>query len=90
MNKEIQYSLKLSEAIAGLFREDSDNYIDPTELEDDDNLRAFIHALLNMTPTSIFNTLTGHKKNCLEVNHVANHLIIEYTLKNQEGGSDVA
>lgn len=78
--KETEYAIKLQEQIIQVFDSDSENFIDPNELiNSDENTTAFIHALANMVPTRIFNKLTNDNKNTLEFNHIANHLVFQFS-----------
>lgn len=76
--KWVIYTPIICAAIQSVFDENSENYIDPKELEDDNNLTEFLHALANAAPTHIFNQITGDKKNHLEFNHIANRLCFQY------------
>lgn len=71
------YAGVLSNAIA----ESIENDIDAEELMTGDNLTHFIHALTNAMPTLLFNKLTGEDKNHLELNHIANTLCFQYSIK---------
>lgn len=82
--KYVEYAIKLNEAVASVFQEDSDYRIKQSDFEDDDNLKAFIHALATVVPNRIFNKLTGDEKNILEFNHIANMLIFEYAQLEKE------
>lgn len=48
-----------------------------SNVESDDELKAFLHAVANVVPTMIHNQFTGEDKNWLEMNHIANHLCFE-------------
>ena len=76
--KYVAYAAQISGAIGQLFDEDSEYYIDQEDLNDDDNLTQFIHALANVSVTYIYNELTGDNKNQLEFNHIANKLCFQY------------
>ena len=77
--KYLQYSLQISGVIGEMLREEgSDYYIDPKELEEDDNMTHFIHALATIVPARMYNHFTGDKKNHLEFNHLANQLCFQY------------
>ncbi len=78
MEKHIQYSASITAALASLFEEDSEAYINPKELENPDNMTDFIHALANVAPTYIYNEFTGDEKNQLHFNHMANQLCFQY------------
>lgn len=74
-----KYAVILQPVFAEIFNPDSPNYIDPKQFEDDDNLKAFMHALATAGPCFIFNMITGENKNHLEFNHVANALVFEFS-----------
>jgi hypothetical protein len=61
--------------------EDSENYIDPKELQEGDNLTHYIHALANLSPSVVYEQITGEKVNGLEFNHIANRLCFQYSNK---------
>ena len=88
MQKHIEYAIKINEAIASIFDEDSEYHIALSELEEDDNCTEFIHALANIAPTRIFNKITGGGKNILEFNHIANTLVFQFH-EPDKGGSDL-
>ena len=81
MKKDVQYAGLLLMAIGQIFDEDNENYIDPEELMEGDNLTDFFHALANSVPTHFFNKFTGADKNQLEFNHTANQLCFQYSNK---------
>lgn len=81
MEKQFEYAIKLHAAITSVFDADNENGIDPDELSKDNNLTHFIHALANLAPAVIYEELTNDKdKSALEFNHLANALIVQYTL----------
>jgi len=71
----------LSGKIAEIFDEESEYYIDQEELQEGENLTHFFHALANVMPTHLFNKITGDDKNHLEINHIANQLVFQYSKK---------
>lgn len=83
---DLKYAMILKAKIAELFDEnnESDLHIDVKEFEKDDNVTHFIHALANVMPCSIYNKLTGDKKNMLDFNHIANHLCFQYSKKSEK------
>lgn len=84
MNKKyLEYATIINSQIADVFEEDSDNHIDLDELHDEENLKSFIYALSTVVPNYLLNKFTGEVKNHLEFNHIANHLIFEFS-KNVE------
>ncbi len=76
--KYLEYAVQLTSAVGDMFNEDSEFYIDQKELEEDDNLTHFIHALASVMPAHFFNSITGEDKNHLEFNHTANQLCFQY------------
>lgn len=81
--KYLQYAAILSAKISEVFDENSENYISESELEDSDNATMFIHALANVMPCYIFNTMMDENKNWIDFNHVANKLIFQYSKKEE-------
>ena len=77
--KYVEYAFKISGVIGQMLNdEDNEYHIDKKELNDSDNLTEFIHALATVAPASVFNSITGEKKNHLEFNHVANQLCFQF------------
>jgi hypothetical protein len=72
--KWVQYSLILGPHIKQIFTDDAEIKIDIEELESEENLQAFFHALSTVVPCDLFNRIVGERKNHLEFNHVANLL----------------
>ena len=72
--KWAQYAVILERHIKQIFTEDADDQIELSELDSEENLQAFFHALSTTVPCSIFNKLLGENKNHLEFNHTANLL----------------
>lgn len=79
--KWIQYAAKISNCLGELFEEDSQHYLGKMT---DEDLTDFFHALANVVPTSVFNKITGNKKNHLHFNHIANQLVFQYSKKGDE------
>lgn len=82
--KWLQYAVLLQSQIAAMFKEDSDNYIDPNDFEDEENCTAFFHALANVMPCNLFNKLTGEDVDVLGFNHNANRLIMQFCNTNSD------
>lgn len=78
--KSFQYATQILSAMSALFDEDHESFISSEELYEGDNLTHFIHALVNIAPTALLNTLTNDDKNQLECNHIANQLCFQYNL----------
>jgi hypothetical protein len=77
--KWMLYAAQIQSALADVFNEDNDNFIDANS--DDFDATQFFHALSNVVPTIMFNKLTGDNKNYLEFNHISNQLIFQFTDK---------
>ena len=77
--KHLEYAKKLISQIALIFDEECENHIDIDEFQDDKNLTDFFHALSNVVPTYYFNKLTGVDKDNLQLNHMANRLLFQYS-----------
>lgn len=69
--KLVEYAALISEAIQEKLDENETDFqsVDWT---------LFIHALANLVPGSMYNSLTGDNKNTLEFNHLANKLCFQY------------
>ena len=72
-----QYSFLIKNQIAEMFTEGAENFIDKNDLEDYAN--EFFHALANIAPCWIYNTLTDNDENFLTFNHIANHLVFQFS-----------
>lgn len=72
--KWIQYAAIIEPHIKKLFTEESDVQIELSELDTEENLQAFFHALSTVVPCRLFNKIIGDRKNYLEYNHTANLL----------------
>jgi hypothetical protein len=79
-----QYVLKLQSQIGEIFQPECENYIDPEDLEKDDNATTFIHALSNCMPFLIYQKLTGEECDLLQFNHNCNRIIVNYSLQKEE------
>jgi len=53
---------------------EADIKIDLKDLDSEENLQAFFHALSTVVPCDIFNRIIGDNKNHIEFNHTANLL----------------
>jgi len=82
MEKWIEYAAKITSALGEVLTDElSENYINPEELNEDDNATHFIHALANVAPHSIYQEITGDKSNDnLGFNHIANRLCVQYKM----------
>lgn len=81
-NKKAQeYATKLVGMISEILDENSESVfkIDSKEFEEGDNLTHFIHALTNIMPTYIYGYFTKEDVSLLDFNHIANHLVFQYS-----------
>ena len=81
--KYMTYAALISEKIGELIDEE----ISMEELQEDDNLTEFFHALANVAPNLIYGGIVGSNVNSLEFNHLANKLCFQY-LNRSEGKED--
>lgn len=88
MSKEekwMTYAVMINGALNALFEEDSPNYVGDDFLEEVD-LTQFLHALANAVPTAFYEKVTGKSVECLDFNHIANRLCMQYgTLVDADG-----
>jgi len=85
MKKEEEYTMKIVSQIAQMFNEESDNYIDQSDLKEGDNATHFTYALCVLAPTLIVRKFSDQVKDILDLNQIANRLIFLYERKkNQE------
>jgi hypothetical protein len=87
MEKRFEYAAIISAKITELLDEnsESDFHISTEELNEDDNLTEFCHALLNLAPFEIVSILSNAAKDVLELNYLANRLCFQFlTQKNDE------
>lgn len=86
--KWVKYAAILAPHLTKVFDEDADVRIDIEDLEDEENLQAFFHALSTVVPCNIFNRIIGDNKNHLEYNHTANILCFKFVnMKKQDNGN---
>ncbi len=79
--KEHEYAAKIIAHMADIFRDECEHQIKKEELLSSYNATAFFHALANIMPAHIHNTLTDNEYNLLEVNHIANNLVFQFAGK---------
>ena len=77
-NPEFKYAQVIIGKMSEIFDKESEFHIDKNELSEGENATYFFHALINVMPSFIYNTLSGEEKNLLEVNHIGNQLIFQY------------
>ena len=82
MNEQ-QYAIKIISALSKMFEQESDDAIDWEQLQEGDNLTHFIHALANLVPTHFYNKISGASENSLSFNHIANHLVFQYSKREE-------
>lgn len=80
MNKQDEYTQKIILQLNKLFKEDCENYINPSELEEGDNGTLFFHVLGNLAGCYMYNVLVG-ESDMLSYNHVLNRLCFQYAEK---------
>lgn len=79
---ENKYAIKILAQVQSMFNEDSENYVDPSELsQDSDKATAFLHALANIVPAHVYRSLTGDEQDNLGFNHIANRLCFQFGSK---------
>ena len=78
--KADDYALKIATVIGRLFEdEDEDYYIDLNELEEDDNLTHFMHAIGNVVPHFIYRKFTNDVLDShLHFNQLMNRICVQY------------
>ena len=79
--KWMQYAVLIRCQISEMFKDECENHISLEELQEEDNIKHFIHALATVVPTMVYNKFTETESNTLEFNHIANHLVFEFTTK---------
>lgn len=81
--KYLEYAVKIQGAIAEMFNEESetDYKISLDELNQDDNLTHFFHALANIVPCNMYGRMTNNEVNTLDFNHIANQLCFQFSKK---------
>ncbi len=83
MEKHIEYAIKIREKVLELFEDEYDNSIDINELNDEENLKSFFHALSTVVPCDTFNQMVGDNKHHLEYNQLANSLCFEFSKREE-------
>ena len=76
-----QYAAIIQCAIAEMLNEDSESEykISLSDFDDEDKATAFLHALANVVPCSIYRKLTKDDVDILGFNHIANRLVFQFT-----------
>lgn len=80
--KVLQYQMKILGALQEVFEEDEGEFFE--EIQQDDNLTLFIHALANYVPAVFYNKMTGGNLTILQFNHVANQLCFQFMIKKED------
>jgi len=78
LEKHDEYAATIMAKIGELIDNDE---IDIKELQEDDNLTHFFHALSNVVPCYLYNKITGSNENLLTFNHISNQLCFQYSKK---------
>jgi len=80
LNKSQEYAVQILSALQDMLQnEDSEFYVPLEQLQEGKNLTDFFHAVSNLVPCSLYNTITNSDKNALEFNHIANQLVFQYS-----------
>lgn len=77
LEKQQEYALKIGSQLEAMFKKGSKNYINRKELDNPQNMKAFIHALANIAPTVFYNRAMNTQLDTLQFNHIANHIIFD-------------
>jgi hypothetical protein len=77
---QMQYHLKITNALSSIFEEESENYINV--FDENFSMNDFIHVLATRAPQMIVIKLTGEEFDPLEFNHLCNKLIMQDRVKN--------
>lgn len=80
--KVLQYQMKIMEGLQHVLEEDDGDLFE--EIQQDDNLTLFIHALGNYVPAVFYNKMTGENLTILQFNHVANQLCFQFMIKKED------
>lgn len=79
LEKSMSFANRIALAINDMLtNEASEYYVSVEELQEDDGLTDFVHALANLAPATVYTSLTNDDKNTLEFNHLANQLCFQY------------
>jgi hypothetical protein len=84
-----QYAALIQSHIADMLDPDSesDYKIDMNEFGDEEKATAFLHALSNIVPCNMYRNLTGEDCDMLGFNHIANRLVVQFIIKQDEKGN---
>ena len=84
IKRENEYALILTSVVTKLLTDGKpiEVKIDVKKLQEEDNIEPFIHALANIMPAVVYNTLTQSNVDILEFNHIANVLCFKYMKQN--------
>ena len=69
VKKQQEYAEKIGKQLEAMFKKGSKNYINKDELKNPQNMKAFLHALGNITPTVFYNKAMNTQFDVLEFNH---------------------
>lgn len=70
--KWMEYAVVISEALSEVVKKYDE------DLEDEENLTHFVHAMANVAPATIFSALTGGDHGYVDFNHIANKLCFQF------------
>lgn len=89
-SKQKEYTLKILEQLQQLFEKECSNYIEISELEDNNNASDFFHALANLAPAVVYNKLTKSNAGSLDFNYIANRLCFQNVRISQDENNEKA
>lgn len=81
MDKRIEIYTKAVKALQEIFREESDHYIGHEFTGDE--ITDLVYVITAQVPAHFHEKITGEKADILDVNHLANRLIMQYSQFNQ-------
>ena len=76
-DKQYQYADALIKGIQKALTEDETGLF--KDAHSDENITDFMHSILNVVPSHIYNTVLGDQRSMLEINHIANRLCFQYS-----------
>lgn len=80
-----ELTVKMYAHVAKMFNEDEaeENFIDLSEIADNNNGNEFMHVLANVVPKIIYELLSDDKNDLLAFNHTMNRIICQTINFNQ-------
>lgn len=89
LKNEFEYAQKLLKHITIIFSEpENPNYIDLSTLDNQDKITQFMHAVGNIVPASVFNSVFGEEKDLLAVNQICTQLCFEFAIQDFKEGME--